>query len=78
VIGVRVVLSQPDRPGGDSITLNLPDTDGRPCELILTFGEASWLAMTLPRSLTAALRRKYSDGACVTSIHCTNAPWNRR
>jgi hypothetical protein len=50
-------------PGGDSITLNLPDKDGRPCELVLTFDEASSLAMTLPRLLTTALRRKYSDRA---------------
>jgi hypothetical protein len=50
-------------PEGDSITLNLPDKNGRPCELALSFDGASSLAMTLPRLLKMALRRKYSDGA---------------
>jgi hypothetical protein len=48
-------------PKGDTITLNLPDKVGTTCELALTFDEASSLAMTLPRLLTMALRRKYSD-----------------
>ena len=46
----------------DSIALSLPDKNGRPCEVVLTFDEASSLAMTLPRLLTMALRQKYSDG----------------
>jgi hypothetical protein len=50
-------------PDGDSITLNLPDKNGKPCKLVLTFDEASSLAMTLPRLLKIALRRKYSDHA---------------
>jgi hypothetical protein len=48
-------------PKGDAIRLNLPDKNGETCELVLTFDEASSLAMTLPRLLTAALCRKYSD-----------------
>ena len=48
---------------GDSITLTLPDKHGRACELVLTFDEASSLAMTLPRLLKMALRQKYSDSA---------------
>ena len=43
---------------GDAITLTLPDKHGQPCEFVLTFDEASSLAMTLPR-----LRQKYSDDA---------------
>ncbi len=50
-------------PEGDLITLNLPDKNGKVCELVLTFDEASSLAMTLPRLLTIALRLKYSNGA---------------
>jgi hypothetical protein len=59
-------MSQKDcavSPDGESITLGLPDKSGRPCELVLTFEEASSLAMTLPRLLKMALRRKYPDGA---------------
>jgi len=48
---------------GDTITLNLPSRNGETCALVLTFEEASALAMTLPRLLTIALRRKYADGA---------------
>jgi hypothetical protein len=48
---------------GDSITLTLPGKHGKPCELVLTFDEASSLAMTLPRLLKMALRQEYSDGA---------------
>src|SRR5262249_36086905 len=48
---------------GDSITLTLPDKHGKARELVLTFDEASSLAMTLPRLLKMALRQKYSDGA---------------
>ena len=50
-------------PAGDSITLTLPDREGKACELVLTFDEASSLAMTLPRLLKMALRRRYSDRA---------------
>jgi hypothetical protein len=50
-------------PDGEAITLGLTDQSGRPCELMLTFEEASSLAMTLPRLLKMALRRRYSDGA---------------
>jgi hypothetical protein len=46
---------------GALITLTLPDKHGKPCELLLTFDEASSLAMTLPRLLKMALRRKYAD-----------------
>src|SRR5258708_23771325 len=49
-------------PEGDSITLNLPDKNGKTCEVVVTFDKASSLAMTLPRLLTTALQRKYSDG----------------
>jgi hypothetical protein len=47
-------------PEGDSITLKLTDESGKSCELVLTFDEASSLAMTLPRLLGMALRQKYS------------------
>ena len=50
-------------PDGQSITLTLPDKRGKACRLVLTFGEASALAMTLPRLLTLALQQKYSDHA---------------
>ena len=48
-------------PDGDLITLTLPDKNGKPCELALTFDEASSLAMTLPRLLRMALHQKHSD-----------------
>ena len=48
---------------GDSISLTLPNKDGKRCEVVLTFDEASSLAMTLPRLLKMALRRKHSDRA---------------
>lgn len=48
-------------PGGDFILLNLPSENGKLCELVLTFDEASSLAMTLPKLLTIALHRKFSD-----------------
>jgi hypothetical protein len=50
-------------PEGDSITLKLTDESGKSCALVLTFDEASSLAMTLPRLLGMALRQKYSDDA---------------
>jgi hypothetical protein len=48
---------------GGSITLSLPGKRHKRHELVLTFDEASSLAMTLPRLLRMALRQKYSDGA---------------
>jgi hypothetical protein len=48
---------------GASISLILPNNDGKRCEVALTFDEASSLAMTLPRLLKTALRRRYSDRA---------------
>jgi hypothetical protein len=50
-------------PDGGSISLTLPNKDGVRCEVVLTFNEASSLAMTLPRLLKMALRRRYSDRA---------------
>lgn len=50
-------------PEGDTVTLSLPDKNGNACELALTFDQASSLTITLPRLLTIALRRKYSDDA---------------
>jgi hypothetical protein len=50
-------------PDGGSISLALPNKDGKRCEVVLTFDEASSLAMTLPRLLKMALRRRYSDRA---------------
>jgi hypothetical protein len=48
-------------PEGDSIALKLPDKNGKACEVVLTFDEASSLAMTLPKLLTMAFRQKYAD-----------------
>jgi hypothetical protein len=48
---------------GGSISLTLQNKDGKQCEVVLTFDEASSLAMTLPRLLKMALRRRYSDRA---------------
>jgi hypothetical protein len=42
---------------GGSISLTLQNKDGKQCEVVLTFDEASSLAMTLPRLLKMALRR---------------------
>jgi hypothetical protein len=50
-------------PDGGSISLTVPNKDGKRCEVVLTFDEASSLAMTLPRLLKMALRRRYSDRA---------------
>jgi hypothetical protein len=44
-------------PEGGSIALNLPDQNGNPCNLVLTFDEASVFAMTLPRLLKKVLRQ---------------------
>jgi len=48
---------------GGSISLTLQNKDGKQCEVVLTFDEASSLAMTLPRLLKMALRPRYSDRA---------------
>lgn len=48
-------------PDGDSIALSLPDRHREWHDIVLTFGEASSLAMTLPRLLKMALQQKYSD-----------------
>jgi hypothetical protein len=61
-------------PEGDSITLNLPDKNGRPRELVLTFDEASSLAMTLPRCSRWLCAENIPTVPCVTSIHCANTP----
>ena len=45
---------------GGSISLTLLNKDGKQCEVVLTFDEASSLAMTLPRLLKMDLRRRYS------------------
>jgi hypothetical protein len=50
-------------PDGDLISLTLPNKDGKRCQVVLTFDEVSSLAMTLPRLLKMALRRRYSDRA---------------
>ena len=50
-------------PDGGLISLTLPNKDGNRYEIVLTFDEASSLAMTLPRLLKMALRRRYSDRA---------------
>jgi hypothetical protein len=46
---------------GQTITLNLPGKDGKLCEVLLSFDEASSLGMTLPTLLSAALQLKYSN-----------------
>ena len=48
---------------GDTINLKVARRDGSLCELVLTFDEASSLAMTLPRLLKMAFRRKFPDDA---------------
>lgn len=48
-------------PQGDRITIALPERAGGPRTLDLSFEEASALAMTLPRLLSMALRRRFSD-----------------
>lgn len=50
-------------PDGGSISLTLPDKNGKWREVVLTFDEASSLAMTLPRLLQMALRQRHSDRA---------------
>jgi hypothetical protein len=48
-------------PEGDKITIALHGKAGAPQEITLSFDEASALAMTLPRLLTVALSRRFSD-----------------
>jgi hypothetical protein len=50
-------------PDGGSISLTQSNKDRKRCQVVLTFDEASSLAMTLPRLLKMALRRRYSDCA---------------
>lgn len=45
----------------DAVTIALPSRAGNPSHITLTFDEASALGMRLPRILTEALRRKFSD-----------------
>ena len=61
---------------GGSISLTLQNKDGKQCEVVLTFDEASSLAMTLPRLLKMALRRRYSDRALATCTHCATTAWS--
>jgi hypothetical protein len=48
-------------PQGDRITIALPEHAGELRTIALSFDEASALAMTLPRLLSTALRRRFSD-----------------
>jgi hypothetical protein len=48
-------------PEGDRIIIALPDKSGASREIALSFDEASALAMTLPKLLSAALRLQYAD-----------------
>ncbi|MGO4741640.1 hypothetical protein AB4099_34400 [Bosea sp. 2KB_26] len=48
-------------PQGDRITIALPEHAGELRKIELSFDEASGLAMTLPRLLSMALRRRFSD-----------------
>ena len=48
-------------PEGDKITIALNGKGGAPQKIALSFDEASALAMTLPRLLSAALSRRFSD-----------------
>ncbi|MGO4175748.1 hypothetical protein [Bosea sp. TAF32] len=48
-------------PQGDRITIALPEQAGELRTIALSFDEASALAMTLPRLLSTALRRRFSD-----------------
>jgi hypothetical protein len=63
---------------GGSITLSVPDKRGKRRELVLTFDQASSLAMTLPRLLTMALRQKYADSAARHVYPYVNAQWSTR
>ncbi len=48
-------------PAGDKILIALKGNGGIPREITLSFDEASALAITLPRLLTAAMSRKFDD-----------------
>ena len=50
-------------PEGDKIIIALHGKGGEPQEVTLSFDEASALAMTLPRLLTMAMSRRFSDTA---------------
>ncbi len=50
-------------PEGDKIFITLHGKRGEPQEVTLSFDEASALAMTLPRLLMMAMRRRFSDSA---------------
>lgn len=50
-------------PQGDRIVVALPERAGQAREIELSFEEASALAMTLPRLLTMALSRRFSDAS---------------
>ena len=48
-------------PEGDKIIIGLHGKSGSPQEVVLSFDEASALAMTLPRLLTMAMNRRFAD-----------------
>ncbi|PZP54083.1 MAG: hypothetical protein DI595_01205 [Agrobacterium fabrum] len=48
-------------PEGDKIIIALHSKEGTPQEITLSFDEASALAMTLPRLLTMAMSKRFSD-----------------
>lgn len=50
-------------PEGDKIVIALHGKAGEPQEVTLSFDEASALAMTLPRLLTMAMSRRFSDAS---------------
>ena len=61
---------------GGSISLTLQNKDGKQCEVVLTFDEASSLAMTLPRLPKVALRRNYPTALFPTCTHCATMVWS--
>jgi hypothetical protein len=50
-------------PEGDKITIAVSSEAGSPQDVTLSFDQASALAMTLPRLLTMALRRRFPDAS---------------
>lgn len=48
---------------GDKIIIALQSKGGKSQEVVLSFDEASALAMTLPRLLTTAMSRRFPDAA---------------
>ena len=50
-------------PEGDKITIQMNGKAGEPQKVSFSFEEASALAMTLPRLLTFALSRQFSDAS---------------